>query len=125
MYDLILASESPRRKRILSDAGFTFDTFPVKVSEIPGKNLNVDNKIIAISREKSQAAWTRLLPMKSKPFILLTADTEVVTNGELLGKPLDLRHGVEMLGRLSGRIHLVKTALCLVESIQGKEVVHV
>jgi len=125
MHHLILASESPRRKQLLAEAGFQFETLSLKVSEIPGKNLTVNEKILANAREKSEAAWTRLKPRKSEKFILLTADTEVVLDERLLGKPQSESDAEEMLSSLSGRTHQVKTGLCLRESLSEMEVCHV
>ncbi len=125
MHHLILASESPRRKQLLQDAGFQFETLLVKVSEIPGKSLTVDEKILSNAKEKSDAAWTRLKPEKREPFVLLTADTEVILNNELLGKPQDETDAIRMLTELSGTIHQVKTGLWLRESVTEKEVSHI
>ncbi len=125
MHQLVLASESPRRKQLLKDAGFQFETLSMKVSEIPGKNLTVDAKILANAKEKSESAWTRLKSTKSSPFVLLTADTEVVLNDELLGKPADIKAAIQMISQLSGKTHQVKTGLWLRESPSGKEVSHI
>lgn len=122
MHQLILASESPRRKQLLKEAGFQFETLSVKVSEIPGKNLTVDEKILANAKEKSDAAWTLLTSRKNQPFVLLTADTEVVLNDELLGKPTDVADAERILNLLSGKRHQVKTGLWLRESLNGKVV---
>ncbi len=125
MHQLILASESPRRKQLLTESGFQFETLSVKVSEIPGKNLTVDEKILANAKEKSDAAWTLLLAKKNSPFVLLTADTEVVLDNELLGKPTDVADAEKMLRRLSGKNHRVKTGLWLRHHPSGKEVSHI
>ncbi len=125
MHQLILASESPRRKQLLTESGFQFETLSVKVSEIPGKSLTVDEKILANAKEKSDAAWTVLLAKKTSPFVLLTADTEVVLDNELLGKPADVVEAESMLRRLSGKNHTVKTGLWLREHPSGKEVSHI
>lgn len=125
MHQLILASESPRRKQLLQNAGFQFETLSVKVSEIPGKNLTVDEKILSNAKEKSDAAWTGLKSRKMGPFVLLTADTEVVLDEQLLGKPRDKQDAIALLSRLSGSTHQVKTGLWLRESPSGKEVSHI
>lgn len=124
MYRLILASESPRRKKLLEDAGFHFAIIPSKISEIPGKNLNIDEQILDIARQKARAVLDRiraqdldfgpLLP-KNLPLLILSADTEVVQNEKTLGKPKDQSHAFKMLQGLSGQEHLVKTAICLLD----------
>ncbi|AHZ86084.1 Maf family protein [Bdellovibrio bacteriovorus] len=119
---LILASESPRRKQLLSEAGFSFDVVPVKVSEIPNKNLNVNDQILDIARRKASAALPLLKSSRQDAFIVLCADTEVIFNGAPLGKPADRQDAYRILKLLSGKYHEVITAVCLVESSTGKEV---
>ncbi len=128
MYKLILASESPRRRQLLAQAHFYFDVISVKVSEIPDKNLNVDGQILDIARRKARAALT-LLKSSSKtstePFILLSADTEVIFGQAPLGKPQDEQDAFRLLSLLSGKTHEVKTALCLIESRGEEEASHI
>ena len=121
MSQLILASESPRRRQLLQDSGFIFEVVPVKVSEIPNKNLNVNDQILDIARRKATAALAELKPMKSTPFVVLSADTEVIFDGGPLGKPLDTEDAHRLLRLLSGKTHEVKTAVCLIESSSGQE----
>lgn len=124
-YQLILASESPRRKLLLQEAGFSFETLPVKVSEIPEKNLIVNEQILLIARQKSEAALDLLRSHPPRPSsILLTADTEVILNDQLLGKAQSPEHAFQILKSLSGRSHEVKTGLCLVETKSLKTVTH-
>jgi septum formation protein len=117
MYQLFLASESPRRRQLLEQAGFVFSVIPVKVSEIPNKNLNVDQQIIDIAGRKAHVAMTSQKSSLTSPFIILSADTEVVFNDTLLGKPVDALDAFRMLKMLSGKIHEVKTAFVMIESI--------
>lgn len=112
---LILASASPRREKILRDAGFLFHTFPVKVSETLRKNLSIDEQIISIAKEKAEAALEQYKPLESQDYFILTADTEVIWGGQALGKPLDQSHACQILKQLSGNEHIVITALCLLK----------
>nr|BFD58301.1 Maf family nucleotide pyrophosphatase [Bdellovibrio sp. CKG001] len=125
MKPLVLASESPRRKQLLSEAGFSFDVVPVKISEIPNKNLNVNEQILDIARRKARAALPLLKASRTEPFIVLTADTEVIFGGGPLGKPQDREDAYRILRLLSGKYHEVLTAVCAVESSTGKELSHV
>nr|BFD61731.1 Maf family nucleotide pyrophosphatase [Bdellovibrio sp. HM001] len=125
MKPLVLASESPRRKQLLSEAGFSFDVVPVKISEIPNKNLNVNEQILDIARRKARAALPLLKASRTEPFIVLTADTEVIFGGGPLGKPQDREDAYRILRLLSGKYHEVLTAVCAVESSSGKELSHV
>nr|BFD65543.1 Maf family nucleotide pyrophosphatase [Bdellovibrio sp. HAGR004] len=125
MKPLVLASKSPRRKQLLSEAGFSFDVVPVKISEIPNKNLNVNEQILDIARRKARAALPLLKASRTEPFIVLTADTEVIFGGGPLGKPQDREDAYRILRLLSGKYHEVLTAVCAVESSSGKELSHV
>ena len=117
---LILASESPRRKELLEKHHFVFQSFPVKVSEIPDKNLNVDDQILDIARRKAWAA--RLTYSMTGPgnFLFLSADTMVVLDNTPLGKPKDTTEAAVYLSQLSGKTHEVKTAVCLIETPSEK-----
>ncbi|WP_413586226.1 Maf family protein [Bdellovibrio sp. HCB274] len=121
MKTLILASESPRRKQLLQEAGFSFDVASVKVSEIPDKNLNAAEQILDIARRKARAAFTHLKSSKEQEFTLISADTEVIVDGELQGKPADKDAAFRMLRRLSGKSHDVQTGVCIIDSATGKE----
>lgn len=121
MKSLILASESPRRKQLLKEAGFSFDVVSVKVSEIPDKNLNATEQILDIARRKARAAFAQLKSSKSHEFTLISADTEVIFEDQLQGKPADKQNAFEMLRRLSGKQHGVQTGVCIIDSATGKE----
>lgn len=115
---LILASESPRRKDLLLKAGFSFHVFSVKVSESLEKNLTVDEQIMAIAMRKAQASLKAYKPLKDEQFLLLAADTMVILDGNPLGKPADTKQAIEFLGLLSGRSHSVKTAVVLLDGAE-------
>ncbi|MNJ92791.1 Septum formation protein Maf [compost metagenome] len=120
MHQIILASESPRRRQLLSEAGFSFDVVPVKVSEIPDKNLNVNDQILDIAGRKSRAAFADLKSRLQNDFIVISADTEVIFGGGPLGKPVDTEDAVRILRLLSGNVHEVITAVSMVSSHNGK-----
>ncbi len=115
-HELILASESPRRKQLLDEAGFQFTVLPIKVSEKLEKNLNLDEQIKNLAIRKSLAAEAELKSLKKQNYLLLTADTMVTLDNEALGKPENKLEAEQMLTRLSGRSHQVKTAICLFKS---------
>lgn len=121
MKPLILASESPRRKQLLAEAGFSFEVVPVKVSEIPDKNLNVNDQILDIARRKARAALPVLRSGGRQSFIVLSADTEVIFGGGPLGKPQDRDDAFRILKLLSGNFHEVKTAVCMIDADSDKE----
>jgi septum formation protein len=125
MTPIILASESPRRRQLLKEAGFSFDVVPVKVSEIPNKNLNVNDQILDISWRKAKAAFANLTSSREGDFIVISADTEVIFDGAPLGKPSDERDAHRILRLLSGSVHEVLTAVCMIRKSTGAEVSHV
>lgn len=114
MLKLILASQSPRRKKILSEAGFNFVDLPVNVSEIPDKNLNLDAQILRIAQDKAEACLSVNKHLKNQDYLILAADTMVIVDDDCLGKPQDFAEAERFLRRLSGRAHLVKTSLFLI-----------
>lgn len=124
MYRLILASESPRRRELLTKAGIRHQAFPVKVSEFPDKTLNVDEQILDIAGRKARAAFSLLRQSENHPFIVLAADTEVILDGGPLGKPSTHEDAVRTLQRLSGRWHEVKTAFWLIDSVSSETISH-
>jgi len=104
---LILASGSPRRRELLAGLGVEFTVRPVQVDEsaLPGE-APADH-VLRLAREKSQA---RIGPRE----LVLAADTIVVIDGEILGKPSDAATAREMLRRLAGRRHNVLTGVSLI-----------
>jgi septum formation protein len=117
---LVLASASPRRADLLRAAGFTFHTVPAEVDErvrdgeLPGAYVR------RLALEKSAAVLETLAAPEAAPglggeddLIVLGADTAVVVDGEILGKPRDDREAGAMLRRLSGRRHEVLTGVSL------------
>lgn len=125
MKPLVLASESPRRKQLLHEAGFSFDVVSPKVSEIPDKNLNVDGQILDIAGRKARAVFDLLKSSRQEGFIVVAADTEVIFGGGPLGKPQNPDDAFRILRLLSGNMHEVKTAVCLMDFPSGRMVSHV
>lgn len=131
MKQLILASQSPRRAEILKNAGYQFVSLPVDVSEIPDKNLSLDEQIIDIARRKSMAClrqWNGQnrpqLELKNNEPVILSADTLVCFQNQPLGKPETEQMAFNYLSRLSGQEHQVKTALSLIDIASGEELTH-
>lgn len=114
MYKLILASQSPRRKDLLTRAGYSFTVLPVNISETPDKNLNLDEQILKIAEDKAVACLEQNKQLKSQDFLILSADTMVIVDGVSYGKPSDKKEAETYLRLLSNRSHFVKTALHLI-----------
>jgi len=108
---LVLASASPRRQELLRNAGISFTVQPADVDEtvLPGEPPRACAERLA--QEKALAVW-RTRPQDQ----VLGADTIVVVDENILGKPLDAEDAVRMLRLLSGRAHSVITGVCVVEA---------
>jgi septum formation protein len=120
---LVLASASPRRAELLRAAGFVFDTLAVAVDERVRPGESPDAYVRRLAMEKSGRAvalvasrtWTGECSREGPgdPVVVLGADTAVIIDGEILGKPRDDRDAEWMLRRLSGRRHEVMTGVSL------------
>jgi septum formation protein len=113
---LILASASPRRRELLSQAGLKFTVAAANLNEdlLPGETAAA--YVQRLAEEKAQAVWNahRSLDTADDPLVVLGADTCVVCDGHILGKPIDTADARRMLELLSGRTHAVLTGLAAV-----------
>ena len=116
MLQLALASQSPRRRELLTSAGFEFHLFPVKVSEIFDENLTGEAVVSHLATLKGLAAIDQYNQLKSPGFLVLSADTIVILEGHVLGKPENSQQAAEFLRRLSGKTHSVMSGVHLRES---------
>ncbi|NTV99082.1 MAG: septum formation protein Maf [Chlorobiaceae bacterium] len=114
---LILASQSPRRQEILSLALIPFETVSVDTPElfVPGFSIEENVRRIALEKAEAAAATKSLL---NRETIILTADTVVVRDGEVLGKPVGCSQALSMLQSLQNRMHTVCTGFAL---LSGEE----
>jgi septum formation protein len=111
---IVLASASPRRSRLLADAGISIEIVPADIdeTELPGEGpVEMAERL---AREKALAVAARLAHTPGRP--VLAADTIVVLRDRVLGKPRDAAHAVELLTRLVGQAHEVITGVCLAHS---------
>ncbi len=113
MTDFIyLASASPRRQELLRQIGLGFEAMPSDLDEVPQPGERPADYVLRVARDKARHVAARMQEQASHP--VLGADTEVVLDGEILGKPRDRGHGLDMLRRLSGRTHEVLSGVCVV-----------
>jgi septum formation protein len=105
---LILASNSPRRQQLMRDAGFEFTVKVKDTNEDFPKTMPAKEVPAYLARKKAEAFRQEL-----NNEIILTADTIVVIENEILNKPKDASEASEMLRKLSGRQHQVITGVCL------------
>lgn len=109
MVDLVLASASPRRAQLLAQLGVSFTQSATDTDESHEGDESAEEYVVRLAREKAAAAQ-RVLGTDAA---VLAADTCVVLDGLILGKPEDHFDALAMLARLSGREHRVLTAVCV------------
>ena len=115
MTTLVLASASPRRRDLLRQAGFDFIVRASEIDETPLPGEAAAVYVERLATEKAQAVCAAMLREKpDQSFLVLAADTCVVLDGELLGKPSDANDAKRMLRLLSGRTHAVMTGIAAI-----------
>tara|TARA_Y100001958_G_C21203205_1_gene529584 strand:+ start:341 stop:949 length:609 start_codon:yes stop_codon:yes gene_type:complete len=113
-HKIILASKSPRRAEILRMIGLDFKIVPSNIKE--KINLNIEQNDIAIAISKAKA---ETISHNYPNDIIISADTIVVLNGKIFGKPKDVHESTEMLKALSGNSHKVITGVTLLNKSNG------
>ena len=108
-YNFILGSNSPRRKEILKEIGLDFSVCPSNIDENFNKEMKLENIGVFLAEKKANAIKNEL----KENDILITADTTVIHNNELLSKPENTFQAKQMLDKLSGKSHKVITGVCL------------
>lgn len=116
--DLILASQSPRRSQLLSMAGIPFRVAVKDVEEIYPPDTPVMEVAPYLARLKAQGSLDLL---RAPNQVLLTADSVVILEGVIYGKPQSREEAIEVIGKLSGQMHTVVTGVCL-KSLEKEEV---
>lgn len=116
---LYLASASPRRQELLHQLGIAFEVLPSNILEVREAGETPSEYVVRVALDKARYV-ARLVKERGLPaYPVLGADTEVVLDGMILGKPRDRAHGLKMLGRLAGRGHEVLSAVALI--VEGGE----
>src|SRR5712692_5228789 len=116
---LILASASPRRAEVLRNAGIAFEAMATGVDEAPQPNESPEELVRRLAENKARLAAPRVAG-RDGPVIVVGADTEVVLDGAVLGKPASAEDARGMLRRLSGRTHSVITGLAAIRLPDGE-----
>ena len=126
---LVLASASPRRRELLTQAGFTFEVRPADIPEDPRPGEDPIAYVVRLAREKAEAVYAGLsrsttadpstavaaaTSAQDDNVVVLGADTTVTLDNEILGKPADAADAARMLRLLSGRTHRVITGIAVV-----------
>jgi len=118
---LILASASPRRRELLTQAGYRFEVQPSSIPESRRPGEDAIRFATRLAREKAEEVFARHQP-STAPVIVLGADTVVVCDGEVMGKPADAADATRMLLLLSGCTHQVVTGVAVVWDVGSAEV---
>lgn len=106
---MILASQSPRRRELLGQMGFSFTVRPAKGEELPHPELTPAQLVEELARQKALEVSAEA----ASDDVVVAADTVVAIDGVVLGKPRDKAHAAEMLSALSGREHTVYTGVAV------------
>ena len=106
---MILASQSPRRRELLGQMGFSFTVRPARGEELPHPELTPAQLVEELARQKALEVSAEA----ASDDVVMAADTVVAIDGKVLGKPHDKVHAAEMLSALSGREHTVYTGVAV------------
>ncbi len=110
----ILASQSPRRRRMLRDMGLNFEIMPSDIEEILLDGEKPDEHTLRLSKEKAE-----FIAADNPDALVLGVDTAVVVDEHILGKPADAPEAEKMLGMIAGRFHVVFSSYTLIGKDAG------
>lgn len=114
--NVILASSSPRRKEILSDMGVKYEVIPADIDE-----SEIKSRFPFLLVRKLAVAKAEHIAKEHRSDTVIAADTIVVLDGKVYGKPHDRERAFDMIKRLNGRTHIVYTGVCV--TCEGKKIV--
>jgi len=114
--DLYLASSSPRRRELLAQLGLRPKRVVADTDETPTPGETPAAYVTRIAQAKARAGWASLRAPERLSLPLLAADTAVVVDDHILGKPVDAERALQMLALLSGRSHSVLTAVSILSA---------
>ncbi len=109
-YKIILGSNSPRRKKLLSELNLNFDVISGNVKETYSNKINKEKVAEHLAQRKALNISKLKLP---KNYLLITADTTVLINGKILNKPINKKQSLKMLQEISNQSHQVITGICI------------
>ena len=115
-YNYILGSKSPRRQELLNSLGIEFEVRTEDTEEDFPEDLKKEEIPVYLAKSKAEPFFKQL----NEYDLLITADTIVWLNGEVLGKPANKEEAVSMLRKLSGKKHEVISGVCLTSNTKNK-----
>ena len=118
---LCLASSSPRRKELLKKFNLEFDCYAPHIDEIPNKNEQAESFVKRMAIEKARKIHQTCFNL-SQDVIILSGDTIVFFEGQILGKPETAYHAKSMLSQLNGNLHTVLSGYSILDSTSGNEI---
>jgi septum formation protein len=118
--EIVLASSSPRRRELLRAAGIRFEAIAADIDEQPREGESPEEHARRLAVEKAERV-AALRPAETRPIV--AADTIVVMDGAILGKPQSPAQAAAMLRLLSGRTHAVLTGLCVLDQQTGSRLI--
>ncbi|MFT4061119.1 MAG: Maf family protein [Edaphocola sp.] len=113
MKKIILASQSPRRKQLLEQAEIAFEICVAHTNEEYPDSLAAEKVPEFIAKEKAAAVWSVLEETQKQDCVVVAADTVVILDGQIIGKPRDEAEAKAILKRLGGRTHKVVTGVAV------------
>ena len=120
MAELILASASPRRKELMAQIGLSFEIITSSSDELITKE-NPCEIVMELANGKAEDVYKKENVMQNRPeAVVIGADTIVVLDDAILGKPRDKAHAIEMISSLQGRSHQVYTGVSFVYTVDGE-----
>jgi septum formation protein len=125
MKNLILASQSPRRKQLLEQAELSFIIKTAHSDEDFPAEMNAEEVPVFIANNKAEAVFQQLGDAEQKDALIIAADTVVILEGKIIGKPVDAEDAKNILQQLSGKIHKVVTGVVLLSGGQNVQITDV
>jgi len=111
---IILASQSPRRKQLLEWAEISFEIKVLHTKEDYPKDICIEEVPVHIAYEKAKIVWSSFDATEQKNIIVIAADTVVVLENEIIGKPENRKDAINILSKLSGKKHRVITGVYII-----------
>ena len=108
---IILASQSPRRRELLTLAGIEYKVIVSDCDETIKENISPENAVKTLSERKAMAVFEN-----NRDAVIIAADTVVAIEDKILGKPKDTEDAINMLKLLSGKKHQVSTGVCIISN---------